>query len=332
LVTDRHIPALRDDYILVKVVAIALNPTDWKHIDFLAPVGAIIGCDYAGIVEEVGEAVTKPFKKGDRICGFAHGGNAVSLDDGSFAEYITVKGDVQIKIPDNLSFQEAATLGVGVTTVGQGLYQSLKLSHPTRPLEEPEPLLIYGGSTATGTLAIQFAKLSGYQVITTCSPHNADLVKRLGADIVIDYNETEAAERIRKLTANKLRLVFDTISLESSAQFCNKAISTEGGEYSSLLDVKVNRDNVSSKFTLAYTAIGEAFDFGPHSFPAKPEDKDFARGFWDFAEGLLADGKIKVHPLAVGKDGLKGALEGLDLMRNGLLSGQKLVYNIVETP
>ncbi|KAL2851358.1 hypothetical protein BJX68DRAFT_266270 [Aspergillus pseudodeflectus] len=144
--------------------------------------------------------------------------------------------------------------------------------------------------------------------------------------------EPEVAERIRKLTENKLKLVFDTISLEFSAQFCNKAISTEAGEYSSLLDVKVNRDNVSSKFTLAYSAIGEAFNFGPYPFAAKPEDKDFARGFWDYSAGLLADGKIQVHPLVVGRDGLKGALEGLDLMRKDLLSGQKLVYNIAETP
>jgi NADPH:quinone reductase-like Zn-dependent oxidoreductase len=75
-----------------------------------------IGCDYAGIVEEVGSKVTKPFKKGDRVCGFAHGGNEVNHEDGAFQNYIVAKGDVQIKIPENLSFEEAATLGVGITT------------------------------------------------------------------------------------------------------------------------------------------------------------------------------------------------------------------------
>ncbi|UCK58859.1 hypothetical protein AFCA_001695 [Aspergillus flavus] len=206
LVTDRPIPALRDDYILVKTVAVALNPTDWKHIAFLAPPGALIGCDYAGIVEEVGKAVKKPFKKGDRVCGFTHGGNAVQHEDGAFAEYIVAKGDVQIRIPDNLSFQEAATLGVGISTVGQGLYQSLKLALPSEPIKEPEPILIYGGSTATGTLAIQFAKLSGYTVLTTCSPHNFDLVKRLGADAVFDYKDPNSAAEIRQYTNNNLKL------------------------------------------------------------------------------------------------------------------------------
>jgi NADPH:quinone reductase-like Zn-dependent oxidoreductase len=80
-----------------------------------------------------------------------------------------------------LSFEEAATLGVGVTTVGQGLYQSLKLPLPDKPATEKTYLLIYGGSTATGSLAIQYAKLSGLTVGVTCSPKNFDYVKSLGA-------------------------------------------------------------------------------------------------------------------------------------------------------
>ena len=64
-----------------------------------------------------------------------------------------------IKIPDSLSFEDAATLGVGLSTTAQALYQDLKLPLPTSPATEKTYLLIYGGSTATGTLAIQFAKL-----------------------------------------------------------------------------------------------------------------------------------------------------------------------------
>lgn len=110
------LPKLRDDYILVRTTALALNPTDWKHIQGNS-VGVRVGCDYAGIVEAVGSKVTKPFAKGDRICGMVHGSNQSQPEDGAFAEYIVVKGDVQIKIPDNLTDEEAATLGVGVSTV-----------------------------------------------------------------------------------------------------------------------------------------------------------------------------------------------------------------------
>lgn len=74
-VQEVEVPAkIRDEYMLVKVHAVALNPTDWKHIDYmLADPGSKSGCDYAGVVEELGSKVSK-FKKGDRIAGFAHGG------------------------------------------------------------------------------------------------------------------------------------------------------------------------------------------------------------------------------------------------------------------
>ena len=125
----------------------------------MATAGALSGCDYAGVVEEIGAKVKKPFKKGDRVCGFCHGANRLQLEDGAFAEYIVAKGDISIIIPPQMSFEEAATLGAGIITVGQSLYQSLQLPLPTAPATEPFPLFIYGGSTATGTLAIQFAKL-----------------------------------------------------------------------------------------------------------------------------------------------------------------------------
>lgn len=157
--TDRSIPDLRPGYLLVKVSAVALNPTDWKHIEFAAPPGALIGCDYAGIVEETGTGYDKNWKKGDRICGLCHGGDETQFENGAFAEHIVVKADVQMKIPDQMSDEEAATVGVGFTTVGQGLFQSLKLPLPSQPAKSPETILIYGGSTATGTLRIQLAKL-----------------------------------------------------------------------------------------------------------------------------------------------------------------------------
>nr|AGQ43603.1 short chain dehydrogenase [Alternaria jesenskae] len=328
LTTDRLIPKLRDDYLLVRTVSIALNPTDWKHILRLSPPDCLIGCDYAGIVEKVGKDVGKPFKKGDRVCGFAHGGNAVCSADGTFAEVITVKGDIQAWIPENLSFQEAATLGVGITTVGQGLYQSLKLSWPTAPIEHAVPILIYGGSTATGTLAVQLAKLSGYHVVTTCSPHNFELMKSLGADQVFDYRETTSADCIRQCTQNKLKLVFDTISLETSARFCDRAMSTEGGEYSALLNVSIERTNVSSRWTLAYTVFGESFTLGEDHFAAIPEDYAFGKEFWDVAMKFVTNGSIKVHPPKVMPGGLAQILDGLELLQNGLVSGEKLVYNV----
>lgn len=310
----------------------AVNPTDWAHVDSLSDAGAVVGCDYAGVVVEVGKAVTKPFKKGDRVAGFSHGANTIQHQDGSFAEYIVAKGDVQIVIPDSLSFEEAATLGVGIATVGQSLYQGLQLALPRTPLSNPVPLLIYGGSTATGTLAIQFAKLSGYTVITTCSPRNFDLVKSRGADIIFDYAEPGAASKIRELTNDKLTLVLDAIALESSAKFCGEALSSTGGRYAALLTIECPRSDVKSSFSLGYTIFGEAFDIGANHIPASEEDFEFAKTWLSLVQSLFAEGKVKAHPYKVGKDGLKGTLEGMQLLKERKVSGEKLVYLVDETP
>lgn len=334
LVTDRAIPKLRDTYILVKTVSVALNPIDWKQLEKSPPPGALVGCDYAGIVEEVGKSVTKPFRKGDRICGFCHGSNTVHPEYGAFAEYILVKGDAAAHIPDSLSFQEAATLGVGVTTIGQALYQDkgLQLALPTKPLAQPEPILIYGGSSASGSLAIQYAKLSGYTVITTCSPRNFDFVKQLGADLVYDYRDPEAPNAIRKYTKDGLKLVFDTIGVDDAIKFCDNALSTQGGDYVTVLMGKLERENVKSRWVIAYSSLGEYFRYGPYEFPKVPEDLEFLTGFWDITEPLLAEGKLRPHRPKVAAGGLKGVLEGLKLLKEGNVSGEKLVYNVAETP
>ncbi|KAG5751253.1 hypothetical protein H9Q69_011197 [Fusarium xylarioides] len=85
----RTIPEQLDDMLLIRPVSVALNPTDWRHIrGRRAKDGCIVGCDYAGIVESVGSAVTKKWKPGDKIFGVAHGANLVNPDDGAFAEVI----------------------------------------------------------------------------------------------------------------------------------------------------------------------------------------------------------------------------------------------------
>lgn len=158
VVSDANKPSLRPDYILVRVHAVALNPTDWKHIDMVdTPV--VVGCDYAGIVEAVGGEVEKQWQVGDRVCGVVHGANQSQPEDGAFGEYLVAKGDLQIRIPQEMSFEAASTLGMGVSTVGQGLYQALALPLPSNPAKEKFPVLIYGGSSAMGSYGIQYGAL-----------------------------------------------------------------------------------------------------------------------------------------------------------------------------
>jgi NADPH:quinone reductase-like Zn-dependent oxidoreductase len=85
--------------------------------------------------------------------------NTLNHSLGAFAEHIIGKGDIAMRLPPNVSFDEAATFPVGLTTIGLSLYSSLKLPLPNEPAKVPFPVLVYGGSTATGALAIQFCKL-----------------------------------------------------------------------------------------------------------------------------------------------------------------------------
>jgi NADPH:quinone reductase-like Zn-dependent oxidoreductase len=176
--TDIKEQAMRPDYIKVKTVALGINPTDLHHTAGAGRVGGIIGCDLSGIVEEVGDGCKSDVKKGDHVYGVCHGANLASSclfllflkhvltffksaeDDGAFAEYALVRDGHIAKIPECLSFEETATLGVGITTIGQSLYMIMSLPLPgEKPIEGAPFFLVYGGSSATGTLAIQYAKL-----------------------------------------------------------------------------------------------------------------------------------------------------------------------------
>lgn len=216
-------------------------------------------------------------------------------------------------------------MGVGISTVGQGLYQELSLPFPPEQVKEPTPILIYGASTATGTLAVQYAKLTGCEVIATASPHNFDLVRKLGADQVFDYKDPEVGAKIRKATNDKLKLVFDCIAEGGSSDITAAALSSSGGHVSTLLPVKdYPRDDVMHKFTFAYTSIGEQYN---DRVLASQEDYEFGVKFWKSAEELINSGKIKTHPTEVRK-GLQGVPQGLKDLEAGKVSGVKLVFTV----
>ncbi|KAH8882583.1 GroES-like protein [Thozetella sp. PMI_491] len=330
------LPRLRDDYVLVRTTAVGLNPTDWKTLDgaFGDSSGTKMGLDFAGIVEEVGPKVTKPFAKGDRITGVVHGSNQSEHEDGAFGEYLVVKGDVAIKVPDNVTDEEAATLGVGISTVAQGLYQALKLPLPESPAPAPFPILIYGGSTATGVLGIQFAKLSGARVATTCSPRNFELAKSMGADAVFDYNSPTVLEDIKAWDSN-IQHAWDCVVTPESTALTVGAMAESGGQYGALLFpddvvIKAANPNVTSSVTLMYTIFGEAFKKGPRDFPAIPGELELGKKFWELTRQLLAEGKLKTARPDVnrGGKGLEGVLVGLQELKHNKVSGVKLVYTL----
>jgi len=175
-------PTIKPDEILVQVHAVGLNPIDNK-----IPTGAfkpiiklqlpaIMGSDVAGVVIEVGSRVTR-FKPGDAV--FA---STFDLDTGTLAEFAVVPERVAALKPENLDFVQAASIPM----VGLTSWQALK---ERARLKSGQKVFIPAGSGGIGTFAIQLAKYLGAKVGTTTSTANIDLVKRLGADEVIDYKK-----------------------------------------------------------------------------------------------------------------------------------------------
>ncbi|KAL9088268.1 MAG: hypothetical protein Q9159_003180 [Coniocarpon cinnabarinum] len=340
-------------YILVRTSYVGLNPTDWKHIDgdFAGDrkPGFTVGCDYAGTIVQVGPNVTKPLHPGDRVAGFSHGVKSNNPESGAFAQYIIAKADIAFKIPPSISDAEAAAYGVGLLTNGQALYQSLDLPWPSQPSTDKTPVLIYGGSTGMAIFAVQFAKLSGLRVVTTCSPRNFEFVKNLGADEVFDYKsegdamhaeesasdipqDPNCASNIRKSTNNALKHAYDTISDKTSSSICANALSSNPGvKYSALLPSGPNSfprtDAALKTYTWGYTATGEEFFSLGETVTAKPENFEFMKGWIAECERLAAERKFVVTP-TVREGGLQGVFEGLEDLKMGRVSAEKLVYRV----
>src|SRR5947209_2088423 len=184
-VRDIEKPAPLDTQILVRVRAASINPLDghqlrgsWAMRPFTGlrkPKETRIGVDYAGVVEAFGKNVTQ-YEVGDEVFGGRQG---------SLAEYICVKADRGVALkPANVSFEQAAALGVAAITALQALRDQAHAQAGSK-------VLINGASGGVGTFAVQIAKAMGAEVTGVCSTRNVDLVKSLGADHVIDYTKED---------------------------------------------------------------------------------------------------------------------------------------------
>jgi alcohol dehydrogenase len=194
---QRPVPAPRD--VLVRVCAASVNPVDWKLrtggqrniVRYRLP--WILGLDVSGVVEAVGAKVTK-FAPGDEVWSSPH-----HARPGTYAEYVCIDERELARKPKNLTHEEAAAIPLVGLTAYQCIVEKGKLSVGER-------VLIHAGAGGVGTFAVQLSKHLGAHVITTASSRNADLLRELGADEVIDYKQQNFADVLEPVD-----LVFDTL-------------------------------------------------------------------------------------------------------------------------
>lgn len=326
------IPSISENDVLVRVCWVALNPTDFKHVDILSPRGAIIGCDFAGTVAKVGSRAASKWAVGDRIAGMVHGG--LYTDRGSFAQFLKTSGDLAWKVPPGVSDEDATTFGVSAITAMLALNTRLEVPWLAENANQGQgrrdtPILIYSGATAAGIYSIQLAKLAGLTVVATASPRSFDLVKSYGADEVFDYRDQAAVDQIVQAYPN-LDRAMDCFSEGNSTNFCAKCVRKTQGKVVTLLENgKSTMDGATIEFILGYTVFGSEFQwlppFGP-KFQKVPSDNEALRRFYSMLPDVV--NQLKPPPLKIIDPGLENLATGLDMLRQGQVSGTKLVASL----
>ncbi|MGY8767268.1 MAG: NADPH:quinone reductase [Pirellulales bacterium] len=203
---DLPTPEPKDNQVLVKVGAVAVNPVDtyirnganyWE-----LPVPFVIGCDLAGTIEKVGSGVTR-FTVGQRVWGTNQG---LMQRQGTFAEYCAVDEDWLYATPDNVSDEDVAACSLVGVTAHLGLFKE------NANLKSGESIFIHGGSGGVGSMVLQMAKIAGAKVITTAgSDEKVELCKSLGADEVVNYKTEDVPEAVAKFAPDGVNIVWETL-------------------------------------------------------------------------------------------------------------------------
>lgn len=197
--SEKELPQPGPQEIRVKVAAAGLNFVDTYQRKGLYKISlpTVLGLEGAGVVDEVGEGVTEPVV-GDRV--------AFTGVPGSYAEYVVLKAEQAVGVPENIELDTAAAVML------QGMTAHY-LSHSTFPLEPVHTALVLAAAGGVGQLLVQMAKRRGARVLAAASTDEKERIARsLGADEVIRYTETDLAEETKRLTAGEgVDVVYDSV-------------------------------------------------------------------------------------------------------------------------
>lgn len=221
--------------VLVRVIASGTNPVDAKIRQAGAwaqlKMPAVLGYDVSGVIEELGPGVTQ-FKVGDEVFYTPEiFGNSL----GSYAEYNAVSTSIIARKPATLSHAEAAAIPLAGGTAWEAVIRRLAI-------RAGETLLIHGGAGGVGSFAVQFGKAAGTRVIATASAEHQETLRKLGADVALDYKAQNVVDEVMKATGGAgVDATFDTVGKNVGASTqCTRAfgriatIIPPGGDLSSL--------------------------------------------------------------------------------------------------
>lgn len=276
-------PVLLDDRVLIRVRAASVNALDWHTVHggaVMRVAGTVMrqkqepvrGVDVAGTIEAVGKVVTR-FRVGDEVFG-----SSIA----TFAEYARAREDRIAAKPANLTFEEAASVGVAGYTALQGL----------RDIAEVKPgqrVLVYGGGGGVGTFAVQIAKALGAHVTAVTGARNIELVRSLGPDAVLEHGRDDVARR-----AERYDVVFDVAATRSLSDL--RRVLAPGGI---LVLVGADKRGGLAIFARIISALVRARVFGQRIkfFVAKNDLQDLLKLMELIEEGKLRPAIDRTFPL-----------------------------------
>lgn len=340
------VPSIANDQVLVRIAAVALNPSDYKLLDQSTTLGAVSGSDFAGTVVRVGAGVGHRVQVGDRICGFVFGANPGCPENGAWGQYVAATLDLCMPIPPEMDFATAASLAMGTATAGLA-FRSLGLRWDRLQLDQAcsstvpdqegpkkdEYVLVHGGATATGTILLQLLRMAGYAPLATCSAANFDLVLDRGALHAFDYRSPNCVDEIREYTEGRLAYVLDCIGTVDTMTLCYGALGDEGGHYSALEQyprtLTIRRRDVAHDWILGWTLFGAEVELaGAYHRPPIPEDRRFGKLWAELVGRLVMHGRIQAHPLEVVAGPLATVIPLVERLREGKVRGRKVVVQV----
>ncbi|KAI8992784.1 GroES-like protein [Trametes punicea] len=329
------VPKPGPEELLVRIEAAALNPADWKIHTFgiiVEKYPTILGFDAAGVVVEVGSAA-KGYVPGDRVILQGWLDREDQSMHGVFQQYVSVGLDVITKIPDDLSFEVAATLPSCLATAAFPLYNLAEGAPSVRllpPWEEKgkekyvgQPIFILGGATSVGQYVIQLARLSGLgPIIVTASLHNEELLKSLGATHVLDRNlppET-LSKSACDIAGGQFRIVYDAVSVPATLEAGYRATDPTGDFIVVLPESIPGAEQPPLKRVHMAQGLFKI-----------PINHAVGQSLLAKLPKLLKSGQIKPNRAEVIPGGLRGVPIGLERLRKNEVSASKLVVKPQET-
>jgi len=317
------IPKLGPGEVVIKLDAAALNPLDWKMAKrgmYIKEYPRVLGFDGAGVVVDVGQGVNN-LVKGDRV--MRQG--CFTSETSTFQEYTLGQATSIVKVPDNISLDEAATFPVGFPTASIGLYNDKPhgaglispFTNGGQNKYSGKPLVVLGGSGSVGQYVIQLGKLSGFSpIITTASAKHKAYLESLGATHVIGRDSIGPA--IAKITSASIEIVYDAVS-SAETQQAGYDVLSPGGQLVVIQQPAVQTTAADKEINQVISTLGLPFN-------AKIASEYFTHITRILAEGLIKPNKVQIVP-----GGLGAIPAALDKLEAGEVSGVKLVVHPEET-